>query len=73
VKLLSAMQNSLPSGSCMTVHRWLLKRWLPTTLAPSLTNLSIADGSESTKSTWTRFFARLISATLLKWTFALSR
>ena len=50
VKLLAAMQNSLPSGSCMTVQRWPRIWCLPMTVAPSRTSLSTAPGSGSTRS-----------------------
>jgi hypothetical protein len=52
VKLLAAMQNSLPSGSCITVQRWFPPGTLclPMAVAPSRTSSSMADGSGSTRS-----------------------
>ena len=69
MKLFAAMQNSLPSGSCMTVQRWRPPPiWCsPTIDAPKATNRSIAEGSGSTKSRCMRFLATLSSGTFSKY------
>ena len=65
-KLLAAIQNSLPSGSCMTVHRWPRIWCFPMTAAPSCTSLLTASGSASTKSR-ANALACFGSGTLLKY------
>ena len=63
------MQNSLPSGSCMTIQRWRPPAiWCsPTMDAPKATSRSTAEGSGSTKSKCMRFFATFGSGTFSKY------
>jgi hypothetical protein len=69
MKLFAATQNSLPSGSRMTVQRWRLPPiWCsPTIDPPRATNRSTAEGSGSTKSKCMRFFAVFGSGTFSKY------
>jgi hypothetical protein len=66
-KALAAMQNSLPSGSCITVQLWPGIWSSRTTVARSPTSVSTADGSGSTRSRCTRFFACFDSGTSAKY------